>query len=149
MNLEWWHQIVLTGNMYILLMWTVHSVLKLKIKKGVCTDLVVVRAHWLFPGYYFLRCIINLRLSSFFCLTAVSESLDELMSAVAYRLGMDNEKSSINLLVRGGLCPWKHTLLIGQDVDLQHLWYNLLVKKQLLTWTWSVCFSSFSLNSCR
>ncbi|KAF8646813.1 hypothetical protein HU200_065612 [Digitaria exilis] len=35
------------------------------------------------------------RMHRFSC---VSESLDELMSAVAYRLGMDNEKSNINLL---------------------------------------------------
>ncbi|XP_062208157.1 CBS domain-containing protein CBSCBSPB3-like isoform X2 [Phragmites australis] len=35
------------------------------------------------------------RMHRFSC---VSESLDELLSAVAYRLGMDNEKSNINLL---------------------------------------------------
>ncbi|KAF8642149.1 hypothetical protein HU200_067409 [Digitaria exilis] len=35
------------------------------------------------------------RMHRFSC---VSESLDELMSAVAYRLGMDNEKPNINLL---------------------------------------------------
>lgn len=40
-SLEWWHQTVLTGNMYILLMLTVLSVLKLKKEKGVCTDSVV------------------------------------------------------------------------------------------------------------
>ncbi|CAM0147800.1 unnamed protein product [Urochloa decumbens] len=54
----------------ILLILTVHSVLKLRITKGVCTDLVVV----------------------------ISESLDELVSAVVYRLGMDNEKSNLKLL---------------------------------------------------
>lgn len=37
-------------------------------------------------------------------LYAVSESLDELVSAVSYRLGMENEKARINLLVREELC---------------------------------------------
>jgi len=50
-----------------------------------------------------------IRLCFLFCLHTVSESLDELVSAVAYRLGTDGEKSSINLLVRCGLLSWKHT----------------------------------------
>jgi len=41
MSLECWHQTVLTGNMYILLILAVLSVLKLKTEKGVCTDSVV------------------------------------------------------------------------------------------------------------
>ncbi|CAO1943141.1 unnamed protein product [Urochloa humidicola] len=41
MNLEWWHKTVLTGKIYILLMLTVRSGLKLRIKKGERTDSVV------------------------------------------------------------------------------------------------------------
>uniref|UniRef100_A0A0E0N7W9 CBS domain-containing protein n=1 Tax=Oryza rufipogon TaxID=4529 RepID=A0A0E0N7W9_ORYRU len=66
-NLEWQHQIMLKGNIYPLML-AIHSPLNYKIEKGVCTDSVVV----------------------------VSESLDELVSAVSYRLGMEKEK--INLL---------------------------------------------------
>ena len=35
-----------------------------------------------------------------FLLSAVSESLDELVSAIAYKLGTENEKGNVNLLVR-------------------------------------------------
>uniref|UniRef100_A0A0D3EYY3 CBS domain-containing protein n=1 Tax=Oryza barthii TaxID=65489 RepID=A0A0D3EYY3_9ORYZ len=68
-NLEWQHQIMLKGNIYPLML-AIHSPLNYKIEKGVCTDSVVV----------------------------VSESLDELVSAVSYRLGMEKEKARINLL---------------------------------------------------
>uniref|UniRef100_A0A0E0CD90 CBS domain-containing protein n=1 Tax=Oryza meridionalis TaxID=40149 RepID=A0A0E0CD90_9ORYZ len=69
-NLEWQHQIMLKGNIYPLML-AIHSPLNYKIEKGVCTDSVVV----------------------------VSESLDELVSAVSYRLGMEKEKARISLLV--------------------------------------------------
>uniref|UniRef100_A0A0D9YKC2 CBS domain-containing protein n=1 Tax=Oryza glumipatula TaxID=40148 RepID=A0A0D9YKC2_9ORYZ len=68
-NLEWRHQIMLKGNIYPLML-AIHSPLNYKIEKGVCTDSVVV----------------------------VSESLDELVSAVSHRLGMEKEKARINLL---------------------------------------------------
>lgn len=88
-------------------MLTVLSVLKLKTEKGVCTDSVLVSAHCSFLIFVSWRCII--RLCFLFCLHTVSESLDELVSTVAYRLGTDGEKSSINLLVRCGFLYWKHT----------------------------------------
>ena len=44
--------------------------------------------------------------------SAVSESLDELVSAIAYRLGTENKKANVNLLVRG----WALTLSFAYAV---------------------------------
>ncbi|KAG8053864.1 hypothetical protein GUJ93_ZPchr0001g31912 [Zizania palustris] len=49
------------------------------------------------------------RIHRFSC---VSESLDELVSAVTYRLGMQNEMARINLLVRAKFLCCKHTACI-------------------------------------
>jgi hypothetical protein len=65
-----------------------------------------------------------------FCLHAVSESLNELVSAVAYRLGTDNDKSTIKLLVRGEFLTWKHKLLVQRHLGIQYGDVDLLVKER-------------------
>uniref|UniRef100_A0A0E0JTY1 CBS domain-containing protein n=1 Tax=Oryza punctata TaxID=4537 RepID=A0A0E0JTY1_ORYPU len=78
-NLVRQHRILLKGSIYPRML-AIHSPLNYKIEKGVCTDSVV-----------FVDAVVQ----NFDC---VSESLDELVSVVSYRLGMENEKARINLL---------------------------------------------------
>jgi hypothetical protein len=61
----------------------------------------------IFPDCCLLRMYDQIVLIYFlFCLRAVSEILDELVSTVPYRIGMDNGKPNIKLLVRGEFLSW-------------------------------------------